>query len=135
MFILFRRGWFMCHFWIFWTVHSALLLTLLTNMRGGNSSCNSCAVLILRFAGNHLLSVTVHTLQAYSAMLLGFIVADDAALRQQAAAALPGGSLAPVATAVEQCLQFYVAVGAMPEENERSLRQLVASLRQQQPGD
>lgn len=69
--------------------------------------------------------------QAYSAMLLGFIVADDAALRSQAAAALPGGSLALVAAAVEQCLQFYVAVGAMPADNERSLRQLVASLRQQ----
>lgn len=68
--------------------------------------------------------------QAYSAMLLGFIVADDVALRSRAAAALPGGSLAPVATAVERCLHFYVAVGAMPADNERSLRQLVASLRQ-----
>lgn len=66
-------------------------------------------------------------------MLLGFIVAADAALREQAAAALPGGSLAPVAATVEQCLQFYVAVGAMPADNERSLRQLVTSLRQNPP--
>lgn len=63
-------------------------------------------------------------------MLLGFIVADDPELRRQAGAALPGGSLAPVTTAVERCLQFYVAVGAMTGDNERSLRQLVATLRQ-----
>lgn len=68
-------------------------------------------------------------------MLLGFLVAEDAALRREAAAALPGGSLAPVAAAVEQCLHFYLAVGAMPADNEQSLRRLVVSLRQQDPGD
>jgi hypothetical protein len=68
-------------------------------------------------------------------MLLGFLVAEDAQLRSEAAAVLPGGSLAPVATAVEQCLHFYLAVGAMPAENEQSLRQLVTSLRRQHASD
>ena len=78
---------------------------------------------------------TAHTVQAYSAMLLGFLVAEDAQLRNEAAAALPGGGLAPVANAVEQCLHFYLAVGAMPAENEQSLRRLVTSLRQQHGSD
>ncbi len=68
-------------------------------------------------------------------MLLGFLVAVDAGLRSEAAAALPDGGLARVASAVEQCLHFYLAVGAMPAKNERSLRQLVLTLRQQHPGE
>lgn len=80
-------------------------------------------------------TVSVCAVQAYSAMLLGFLVAEDARLRSEAAAALPDGGLARVASAVEQCLHFYLAVGAMPAENEHSLRQLVLSLRQQHPGE
>ena len=82
-----------------------------------------------------LSSSPVYAVQAYSAMLLGFLVAEDAGLRSEAAAALPDGGLARVATAVEQCLHFYLAVGAMPAENEHSLRQLVLALRQQHPGE
>ena len=64
-------------------------------------------------------------------MLLGFLVADEPALRAAAAGVLPGRSLEPVAAAVERCLQFYLAVGAMTADNEASLRALVVSLRQE----
>lgn len=51
-------------------------------------------------------------MEAYAAILLGFLVQDSAAARAQAAALLPGGGLACMCDAVGRCLAFYVTAGA-----------------------
>ena len=67
-------------------------------------------------------------MEVYSAILLGFLVEGCPAARREAAALLPGASLAPVVAAVERCLHFYVSTGAITKGNEDSLRGLLASL-------
>ena len=62
-------------------------------------------------------------------MMLGFLAVGDAGVRAEAAALLPGCSLAPVASAVERALHFYVNTGSITAQAEGSLRQLVAALR------
>jgi hypothetical protein len=73
--------------------------------------------------------------EVYAAILLGFLVEGDQAARAEAAALLPGGAgLAPVVAAVERCLAFYVSAGAITKGSERSLRELLQSLREPPPG-
>lgn len=66
-------------------------------------------------------------------MMLGFLVVDEPGRRREAEALLPGGSLAPVAAAVERALHFYVNTGSITPQAEASLRQLVAALRAESP--
>ncbi len=70
-------------------------------------------------------------LEAYAAILAGFLVEGDAAARAEAAALLPDGSLAPVVAAVARCLQFYLTAGAITRRTEDSLRALLAALQAQ----
>lgn len=67
--------------------------------------------------------------EVYAAMLLGFLVEPDAALRQRAAAMLPGGTLQPVIAAVEKCLEFYTRTDTITEATGAKLRDLIASLK------
>lgn len=64
--------------------------------------------------------------EVYSALLFGFLLADDEAM--QAAAVSKLGSLQPIILAIKKCLSFYVDAGAITTQNEESLRKLLASL-------
>jgi len=67
--------------------------------------------------------------EVYAAMLLGFLVEGDPKLRQRAAALLPGGSLQPVVSAVERCLEFYIRADAITDSTSAKLKKLLASLK------
>jgi hypothetical protein len=67
-------------------------------------------------------------IEVYAAILLGFLVDGDMKAQEEVAQQLPGGTLAPVISAVQRCLHFYVATGALTQSTEASLRALVASL-------
>ena len=69
--------------------------------------------------------------EVYAALLLGFLLAEDAALQSEAVQSL--GSLRPVLSAVEKCLSFYVDAGAIMSQNEESLKKLLMSLRNSDP--
>lgn len=62
-------------------------------------------------ATHHRSAGAASIVEAYGAILLGFLVQDCGEARAQAAALLPGGSLVPVIDAVERCLHFYVTAG------------------------
>lgn len=64
--------------------------------------------------------------EVYSALLFGFLLADDEAMQVAAIAKL--GSLQPIISAIKRCLSFYVDAGAITTQNEESLRKLLASL-------
>jgi len=66
--------------------------------------------------------------EVYAAILLGFLVEGDRAAQAEAAATLPGGTMAPVVAAIRRCFQFYVTAGALAQHTEASLRDLIASL-------
>lgn len=66
-------------------------------------------------------------------MMLGFLVVDDPGRRREAEALLPGGSLAPVAAAVERALHFYMNTGSITAQAAASLRKLVDALRAEGP--
>ena len=66
--------------------------------------------------------------QAYSAMLLGFIIIDSAEAQREACALLRSASLRPVAASIRSCLDFYSYTGAITEECKASLVQLLGSL-------
>lgn len=66
--------------------------------------------------------------EVYAAILLGFLVEGDKEAQKAAAELLPGKSLAPVVSAVQRCLNFYVTAGAITQRTEASLRALLASL-------
>ncbi|BDA42662.1 hypothetical protein COCOBI_03-5550 [Coccomyxa sp. Obi] len=67
--------------------------------------------------------------EVYAALVLGFMIEDDPALRQEVECLLEGG-VATVSMAVERCLQFYVNAGAITRSTEESLRALLASLQE-----
>ena len=67
-------------------------------------------------------------LQAYSAMLLGFIVVDSPESQKEACAMLRTGSLQPIAASIRSCLDFYSYTGAITEECKASLIQLLKSM-------
>ncbi|KIY96796.1 hypothetical protein MNEG_11166 [Monoraphidium neglectum] len=66
--------------------------------------------------------------EAYSAMLLGFLLRGSPGLQHAAAARLAGGSLEPVAAAIQRCLAFYVTAGAITEGTRGKLVQLLEEL-------
>ena len=66
--------------------------------------------------------------EVYAALLIGFLVGPAPQLRDEATAALPGGSLEPVRAGVQRCLKFYLDAGAITERTEESLRNLLSSL-------
>ncbi|KAK9909835.1 hypothetical protein WJX75_008174 [Coccomyxa subellipsoidea] len=69
-------------------------------------------------------------IEVYAALVLGFIIENDPALRQEVDCLLEGG-VATVSAAVKRCLQFYVNAGAITRSTEESLRALLASLKEQ----
>lgn len=69
---------------------------------------------------------TASIVEVYSALLLGFLLANDQSLQIEASRIL--GSLNPVIAAVKRCLSFYVGAGAMTSQSEESLRKLLAAL-------
>ena len=64
----------------------------------------------------------------YAATLCGFLVVDDAALRSEAAALLPGQTLEPLVSAIQRMLHFYVNTGTIVQQAEARLRDLVTAL-------
>jgi hypothetical protein len=66
--------------------------------------------------------------EAYSAMLLCFLLRGSPGLQHAAAARLAGGSLEPVAAAIQRCLAFYVTAGAITEGTRGKLVQLLEEL-------
>ena len=64
--------------------------------------------------------------EVYSALLFGFLLANDDVMQTAAIGKL--GSLQPVISAIKKCLSFYVDAGAITTQNEGSLRKLLASL-------
>lgn len=48
-------------------------------------------------------------------MLLGFTIQDCPDARARAASLLPGQSLDPLVSAIQQCLAFYVSAGAITQ--------------------
>ena len=66
--------------------------------------------------------------EVYAAILLGFLVEGNKEAQKNAVMYLPGETMAPVVSAVQKCLQFYVAAGALTQRTEASLRALLASL-------
>ena len=64
--------------------------------------------------------------EVYSALLFGFLLANDEVMQTAAISKL--GSLQPVISAIKKCLSFYVDAGAITTQNEESLRKLLASL-------
>ncbi|KAK9817241.1 hypothetical protein WJX72_011651 [[Myrmecia] bisecta] len=73
---------------------------------------------------------TAAILEAYAAVLLGFLLERDLSLRPVAAALMPEGSLDPVISAIHRCLQFYVQTGSITQQTEASLRNLLTTLEQ-----
>eukprot|EP00798_Chlamydomonas_sp_ICE-L_P005561 gene5561-4198_t len=68
---------------------------------------------------------------AYSSMLLGFLVQHELPLRSQAASLLAFGSLTTMVSAIERCLAFYVNADAITEQSRAALMELLESLRQE----
>jgi len=66
--------------------------------------------------------------EAYSAMLIGFLLRGSPRLQQLAAGLLTGGSLQPVVAAIRRCLTFYVTAGAITESTRNKLVQLLTEL-------
>lgn len=64
--------------------------------------------------------------EVYSALLFGFLLANDEVMQTAAISKL--GSLQPVISAIRRCLSFYVDAGAITSQNEESLRKLLTSL-------
>ena len=60
--------------------------------------------------------------EVYACMLLGFLVQASPQAQREAAARLPGASLAPLAAAVERCLLFYVTAGKPAKGAQRCVR-------------
>jgi len=69
-------------------------------------------------------------LQVYAAMLLGFLVADQAPLQAAAAGLLPQGGLGGVLAAIRRCLSFYVNAGAITEASRDTLAAMTRRLEQ-----
>ena len=69
-------------------------------------------------------------MQVYAATLCGFLVMEDAALRKEAAALLPGQTLEPLVSAIQRMLHFYVNTGTIVQQAEARLRELVTALSQ-----
>ena len=69
---------------------------------------------------------TASIVEVYSALLLGFLLADDASLQAEAIVRL--GSLRPVTAAIRRCQAFYVKAGAITSQSEESLRTLLLAL-------
>ena len=66
--------------------------------------------------------------QVYAATLCGFLIVDDAALREEAAALLRGRTLEPLVSAIQRMLHFYVNTGSIVQQAEARLRDLVDAL-------
>jgi hypothetical protein len=66
----------------------------------------------------------------YAATLCGFLVVEDAVLRKEAAALLPGRTLEPLVSAIQRMLHFYVNTGTIVQQAEARLRELVTALSQ-----
>jgi len=64
----------------------------------------------------------------YAATLCGFLIVDDAALREEAAALLRGRTLEPLVSAIQRMLHFYVNTGSIIQQAEARLRDLVDAL-------
>ncbi len=107
--------------------------SVLTN---GGISCGGDSCLSMDVTEQHLhvgeALAQASILEVYSAMLLGFMVQGHVALQRRAAALLRGESLAPVVTAVERFLHFYVSAGAITAASRDALVQLLVELKQQQ---
>lgn len=69
---------------------------------------------------------TASIVEVYSALLLGFLLADDASMQAEAVVRL--GSLKPVTAAIRRCLAFYVDLRAITSQSEESLRTLLLAL-------
>lgn len=67
--------------------------------------------------------------EAYVAMLLGFLVEGNEELKRKAVALLPDQSLQPVVAAVERCLEFYIRADAITESTSNKLKRLVHALK------
>ena len=67
-------------------------------------------------------------MEAYTAMLAGFLLRGSPQLQAVAAALLPGGTLDGVVAAIQRCLAFYVTAGAITEGTRDKLLQLLAEL-------
>lgn len=93
-----------------------------------NSSCGDEVTLesLNRSSGEATSSI----IRLYSAVLLGFLIEGDGKVQEEAARLLPQGNLIPVVSAVQQCLGFYLATGALTKNTEESLRTLLGSLQQ-----
>jgi hypothetical protein len=67
-------------------------------------------------------------LQVYAAMLLGFLLEDSPGSRVAAARLLEGNSLAPLVSAIQRGLVFYVSTGAITDSTREMLTRLVQNL-------
>ena len=66
--------------------------------------------------------------QVYAATLCGFLIVDEPALREEAAAMLRGRTLEPLVSAIQRMLHFYVNTGSIVQKAEARLRELVDAL-------
>ena len=67
--------------------------------------------------------------QAYTSILLGFIVSEDAALRAAVAALLPEGTLGQLVETLEKFIRFLDSVHAVTEKQSKTLGQLLSTLK------
>lgn len=66
--------------------------------------------------------------EAYCAMLLGFLVRDCQDVAQCVPKMLEGQSLQPIVEAVQRCLNFYISTGAITEHTRNTLEELLQQL-------
>lgn len=76
----------------------------------------------------HDICFSLNLPQAYSAMLLGFLVVDSEGSRKAACTLLRSGSLTTVTKAIRRCLDFYSYTGAITEECKAALGELLENL-------
>lgn len=67
--------------------------------------------------------------EAYCAMLLGFLVRDCQEVSQCVVQMLEGQSLQPIMEAVQRCLDFYISTGAITDHTRNTLEDLLEHLR------
>lgn len=66
--------------------------------------------------------------EAYCAMLLGFMVRDSSEVAQCVPHMLEGQSLQPIVDAVQRCLNFYISTGAITDHTRNTLDELLRHL-------
>lgn len=74
---------------------------------------------------------TAATVESYAAILLGLLVKDSASARVEAQQIFSGISLETVIEAIQRCLVFYLRAGALTEQMENTLKELVVALKNQ----